>query len=146
MAEAVLQSNEEAGNRKITDPREASGAMSKLVSGTETELGRIHGELSALTQAFQAMTWNDYEFDTDAWLRLMFRVVAQVEELRSDVEHGSFDAHLHKTEAESAEEARKSKVLDAIMKGARAVVCNETGADKVVEAVESAMHGGCCHV
>lgn len=133
MAMQAVQTEEATGNRKLTDPREAYEAMSGLVSETESELGRIHGELDVMAQAWQAMTWNDYEFDVDAWHRLMTRTVAQVETLRAHVEEESFNRHLRKTEAERAEEARKDKVVDVMLKGAKAVIGGKPDAlDKIV--------------
>lgn len=139
MVETATKISEVERNRELTDPREAYEAMSKLVSETENELGRIHGELDVMAQAWKALTWNDYEFDVDAWHRLMTRTVAQVETLRAHVEEESFNRHLHKTEAERADEARRLKVFNVMMNGASAVICNKPGADKVFEAVESVL-------
>jgi uncharacterized protein YukE len=113
--------------------------MQELVSETENELGRIHGELDVLTQAWKALTWNDYEFDVDAWHRLMTRTVAQVETLRAHVEAEDSERHLHPTEEEWTEAARKDKAVDILFKGARLVIGNEPGAEKIAEAVENAM-------
>lgn len=135
----AVQNDAPAINLELTDPREAYEAMSKLVSETENELGRIHGELDVMAQAWKAMTWNDYEFDVDAWHRLMTRTVAQVETLRAHVEEESFNRHLHKTEAERADAARKDKVVDVMLQGAKAVIGDKPGAAKVVEAVENAL-------
>ena len=139
MAMHAVQTEEAAGNRKLTDPREAYKAMQGLVRETESELGRIHGELDVMTQAWKALTWNDYEFDVDAWHRLMARTVAQVETLRAHVEAEDFERHLHPTEEERAEAARKDKTVDILFKGARAIIANEPGAAKIAEAVENAM-------
>jgi len=139
MTMQALQTEEAAGNRKLTDPREAYKAMQGLVSETESELGRIHGELDVMTQAWKALTWNEYEFDVDAWHRLMSRTVAQVEMLRAHVEAEDFKCHLHPTEEERAEAARKDKTVDILFKGARAVIANEPGAAKIAEAVENVM-------
>jgi uncharacterized protein YukE len=135
----AVQTEEAAGNRKLTDPREAYKAMQGLVGETESELGRIHGELDVMTQAWKALTWNDYEFDVDAWHRLMARTVAQVETLRAYVEAEDFERHLHPTEEERAGAARKDKAVDILFKGARAVIANEPDAAKIVEAVENTM-------
>lgn len=139
MAIQAVQAEESAGNRKLTDPREAYEAMSGLVSETENELGRIHGELDVMAQAWKAMTWNDYEFDVDAWHRLMTRTVAQVETLRAHVEEESFNRHLRKTEAERAGAARKDKMVDVMLQGAKAVIGGNLCAAKVVKAVENAL-------
>jgi uncharacterized protein YukE len=123
MAQNAVQNDAAAINlEQLTDPRKAYQAMKKLVSETEGELGRIHGELDVLTQAWQAMTWNDYEFDADAWHRLMTRTVAQVETLRAHVEEESFNRYLHPTEEERTEAARKDKVVDVMLKGAKAAI------------------------
>lgn len=111
--------------------------MQKLVSETESELGRIHGELDVLTQAWKALTWNDYEFDVDAWHRLMSASVAQVEALRARVEEEDVNRRLRPTEEERTEAARKDKVIDTMIKGARLVISNEPGADKLAGVVES---------
>ena len=139
MVETAIKISDVERKRELTDAHEAYEAMQGLVSETESELGRIHGELDVMTQAWKAMTWNDYEFDVDAWHRLMARTVAQVETLRAHVEEESFNRHLHKTEAERADEARKDKVVDVMLKGAKAVIGGKPGAVKVVEAVESAL-------
>lgn len=139
MAMQTLQTEEVADNRKLTDPCEAYKAMQGLVRETENELDRIHGELDVMTQAWKALTWNEYEFDVDAWHRLMTRTVAQVETLRAYVEAEDFNRYLRKTEEERAEDARKDKTVDIIFKGARAVIANEPGAAKIAEAVEHAM-------
>jgi uncharacterized protein YukE len=135
----AVQNDAPAINLELTDPREAYEATHKLVSETESELGRIHGELDVMAQAWKAMTWNDYEFDVDAWHRLMTRTVAQVETLRAYVEEESFNRHLRKTDAERADAARKDKVVDVMLKGAKTVVGDKPGADRVVEAVENAL-------
>ena len=139
MAETATKISEVERKRELTDPREAYEAMQGLVSETENELGRIHGELDVMAQAWKALTWNDYEFDVDAWHRLMTRTVAQVETLRAHVEEESFNRHLHQTEVERADEARRLKVFNVMMNGASAVICNKPGADKVIEAVESVL-------
>ncbi|NLW80887.1 MAG: hypothetical protein GXY42_04340 [Desulfovibrionales bacterium] len=133
MAQNAVQNDAPAINPELTDPREAYEAMGKLVSETENELGRIHGELDVMTQAWQAMTWNDYEFDVDAWHRLMSRTVAQVETLRAHVEKESCNRHLRKTEAERADAARKDKVVDVLLQGAKAAVSGTPDVlDKIV--------------
>lgn len=139
MAMHAVQNDAPAINLELTDPREAYEAMSKLVSETESELGRIHGELDVMAQAWKALTWNEYEFDVDAWHRLMTRTVAQVETLRDHVEEESFNRHLRKTEAERADAARKDKVVDVMLNGVKAVIGGKPDAAKVVEAVESAL-------
>lgn len=139
MVETAIKISDVERKRELTDAHEAYEAMQGLVSETESELGRIHGELDVMTQAWKAMTWNDYEFDVDAWHRLMSRTVGQVETLRAHVEEESFNRHLRKTEAERADEARKDKVVDVMLKGAKAVIGGKPGAVKVVEAVESAL-------
>jgi len=141
MAIQAVQAEGSAGNRKLTDPREAYEAMHNLVKSTENQLFRIHSELNLLAQAYQAMTWNDYEFDTDAWLRLLSNTVAQVENLRSDVEHGNMDGLLRATEEERAEEDRKRNVFRVMTSGAEAVLANKVGADRIIEVVESVMAG-----
>jgi len=137
MATQALQINETTGN--LTDPRDAYKAMQALVSETESELGRIHGELDVMTQAWKALTWNDYEFDVDAWHRLMTRTVAQVETLRAHVEEEDFNRHLRPTEEERAKAARKDKTVDMLFRGARSVIGNEPGADKITQIVESVL-------
>lgn len=133
MAMHAVQNDAPAINLELTDPREAYEAMSKLVSETENELGRIHGELDVMAQAWKALTWNEYEFDEDAWHRLMARTVAQVETLRAHVEEESFNRHLRKTEAERADAARKDKVVDVMLKGAKAAVSGTPDVlDKIV--------------
>lgn len=124
MAMHAVQNDAPAINLELTDPREAYEAMSGLVSETENELGRIHGELDVMAQAWKAMTWNEYEFDVDAWYRLMTRTVAQLETLRAHVEEEDFKRHLHPTEEERTEAARKDKTVDILFKGARAIIAN----------------------
>lgn len=119
---AVLTNGVECNLEQLTDPRKAYQAMQKLVKETENELDRIHGELDVMTQAWQALTWNDFEFDADAWHRLMTRTVAQVETLRAHVEEESFNRYLHPTEEERTEAARKDKVVDVMLKGAKAAI------------------------
>lgn len=142
MAMQAVQNEASAINLELTDPRAAYEAMQKLVSETEGELGRIHGELDVLTHAWKALTWNDYEFDVDAWHRLMTRTVAQVETLRAHVEEESFNRHLRPTDEERAEAARKDKVYDMMIKGARSVIGNEPGADKIAQVMESVLSEG----
>ncbi|UTF49408.1 hypothetical protein NLA06_12660 [Desulfomicrobium sp. ZS1] len=139
MAMQAVQTNTTTGN--LTDPRAAYEGMRKLVSETESELGRIHDELDVMTQAWKALSWNDYEFDVDAWHRLMSRTVAQVETLRAHVEAEDFKNYLHPTEAERIEEARKDKVVGTLLRGAKAVFAGKPGADKLAEVVELAMPG-----
>ena len=124
-------------NHELSDPKAAYQAMQKLVSETESELDRIHGELSVLTQAWKAMTWEDYEFDVDAWHRLMAASVAQIETLRAHVEEEDVNRRLRPTEDERTEAARKDKAVDMLFRGARLVIGNEPGAEKIAEAVES---------
>ena len=125
MGTQAVQNDAPAINLELTDPKAAYQAMQKLVSETESELGRIHGELDVLTQAWQAMTWNDFEFDVDAWHRLMTRTVAQVETLRAHVEEESMNRRLRQTAEERAEAARKDKVIDLMLDGVRSVVGGE---------------------
>lgn len=133
MAQNAVQNEAAAINLELTDPKAAYQAMQKLVSETESELGRIHGELDVLTQAWKALTWNDYEFDVDAWHRLMTRTVAQVETLREHVEEESMNRRLRPTAEERAESARKDKAVDILFKGARAVIGGKPDAlDKIV--------------
>ncbi|MGE4442541.1 MAG: hypothetical protein AB7D27_13790 [Desulfomicrobium sp.] len=140
MAQNAVQNDAAAINlEQLTDPRMAYQAMQKLVSETENELDRIHGELDVLTQAWQALTWNDFKFDADAWHRLMSRTVAQVETLRAHVEEESFNRYLHPTEEERKEAARKDKTVDMLFRGARSVIGNEPGADRIAEVMESVL-------
>lgn len=125
MAQNAVQNDAAAINLELTDPKAAYQAMQKLVSETESELGRIHGELDVMTQAWQAMTWNDYEFDVDAWHRIMSSTVAQVETLRAHVEEESMNRRLHPTTEERADAARKDKVVDMMLNGVRSVVGGE---------------------
>lgn len=138
MAIAQVQTNVTTGN--LTDPREAYEAMSGLVSEAESELGRIHGELDVMVKAWKALTWNDYEFDVDAWHRLMTHAVAQVETLRAHVEEESFNRHLRQTEEERAGKVRKDKIVDTLLNGARAVIGNKPEANKIAEAVNAVTH------
>lgn len=137
MAMQAVQNDAAAINHELSDPKAAYQAMQKLVSETENELDRIHGELNVLTQAWQAMTWNDYEFDVDAWHRLMSASVAQVETLRAHVEEENVNRQLRPTGEERAKAARKDKNLDTFLRGARLVIGNEPGADKLAGEVES---------
>jgi uncharacterized protein YukE len=139
MAEQAVKISEVERKRELTDPREAYEAMHELVAETESELGRIHGELDVLTQAWRALTWNDYEFDVDAWHRLMTRTVAQVETLRAHVEDETFNRRLCKTEAEREAQASKDKVVDMMLNSAKAVIRNEPGAERIVCAVKTVL-------
>ena len=132
-----MASTATAINHELSDPKAAYEAMEKLVSETESELGRIHGELDVMTQAWKALTWEDYEFDVDAWHRLMARTVAQVETLRARVEEEDVNRRLRPTEDERTEAARKDKAVDMLFRGARLVIGNEPGADKIAEAMEN---------
>lgn len=139
MGKQALQNEASTINLELTDPKAAYEAMQKLVSETEGELARIHGELNVLTQAWKAMTWNDYEFDMDAWHRLMAASVAQVEVLRAHVEEEDVNRRLRPTEEERTEAARKDKAVDILFRGARLVIANEPGSDKIAQVMESVL-------